>query len=127
MVKTSGDCLAQPPCSKQANCSRLLRALSRQVLSISKDGDCTMSLHNLLQCMIALTVKYIFLMFQWKFPVFHFVPTVSCPFTVLLVRRVCLHPSGPIDKKTVPSLILLFLRMNSPHSLSPCTTDALIP
>lgn len=53
-------------CSGRGSC-RLLRALSRQVLSISIDRDYTTSLGNLLKCLMTLITKRDFLVFRWNF------------------------------------------------------------
>lgn len=65
LERTFGDCLVHFPAQTRANFevrSTLLRALSSQALSISKDEDATASLNNLLQHLTFLTVKNFFLM-----------------------------------------------------------------
>lgn len=58
---------SQPCPALWVSCSRLLRAVSTCVLSISKDRDSTPPLTTL-------TVKMHFLIFQWKFLYFHLLP-----------------------------------------------------
>lgn len=48
-----------------------LRAVSKQVLNSSKDGDSTTSVDSLFQCLPTLTVKKIFLLFKCDFLYFN--------------------------------------------------------
>ena len=59
--------LVQPPCRSRVTYSRLHRTLSRQVLNISREGESTTSLGNLVQCSVILKVKKFFLMFSCNF------------------------------------------------------------
>lgn len=61
--------------------SRLLRAVSRQVWKISKDGDSTTSLANACQFFIILTLKTFILMLKWNLLYFNVSP---CPLGLLL-------------------------------------------
>lgn len=60
---TSGD-LVQLPAQSRFTYSRLLGALSGWVFDIAKDGDSTVSLSNLCQCLTNLTVKKFLLTFN---------------------------------------------------------------
>ena len=70
---TSGGPLVQPPCSGRATYSSLPRTVSRWLLNMSKDGDSTVSLGNLCQYSVPLTVKKVFPNVQTEPPVFQFV------------------------------------------------------
>ena len=54
---TSGDHPAQPPGSRRATYNNLTRAMSRQLLNISKEEDNTVSLGNLYYCSFTLLAK----------------------------------------------------------------------
>ena len=58
----SGGHPVQPHCSSRATYSQFPRTMTRQLLSISKDGDSTSSLGNLCQCLVTLIMKSCFLM-----------------------------------------------------------------
>jgi len=61
---TSGALLVQPPCSSRDTYSSLPRIMSRWLLNVSKNGDCTTSPGNLCQCSATLTVRKCFLMLR---------------------------------------------------------------
>lgn len=50
-----------PPAQSRLTYNTLPRAVSRQVLITSKNGDCPASLGKLFHCLITLTVEYFFL------------------------------------------------------------------
>lgn len=71
--------LAGPtPAQTRISDSRLLRAISRWVLSISKDGESTTLLGSWYQYLTALRFKKKKKV-QMKYCAFHFVPIASCP------------------------------------------------
>ena len=71
---TSGGHLVQPLCSSRATHSWLARTMSRQLLSISKDGDSTTSLGNLCQCSVTPVVTKCFPMFRGNLQCFGVCP-----------------------------------------------------
>jgi len=78
------------PCSSRVSCSRFLRSLTSQILSISKDGDSTTSLGNPFQYSVTLTVTKVFSCVQVAFPCFLICAHcgLSCHWTAL--RRIWL-------------------------------------
>ena len=65
------------PAQSRVNHSWLLRTVSSQLFNISKEGDPTTSLGNLLQCSVCLTVKKRFLILKKNFLILQFVSTTS--------------------------------------------------
>ena len=63
---TSGDHPVHPP-AKAVPWSKLHRKVSRQIWSVSRQGDSTASLGSLFQCSVILTVKKFFLLLRWDF------------------------------------------------------------
>lgn len=53
----SGHHLVQPHCSYQSQLEQVIQGFSYHVSNVSKDGDITVSLCNLVQCLTILTVK----------------------------------------------------------------------
>jgi len=88
---TSGDHLVQPLCQSRFTQSRLHRTMSRQVLSISREGDSTNPLGSLFQCSVTLKVKKFFLMFSWNLLCFSL-----CPLPLVLLL-------GTTEKSLAPS------------------------
>lgn len=76
---TSGGHLGHPPAPRRL-LEQVVNTLSGQVLNISKDGDCTTCLDNLLQGLMTLRVKVYFPYTELGFPVFQPVPVASFPF-----------------------------------------------
>jgi len=95
LERSSGGHLVQPPCSSRATQTWLPRTVSRQLLTISKDGDCTTSLANLLQCSGTPTVKMCFLRFKQIL-----LCSILCPFPPVL-------PLGTTEKSLAWSSLLL--------------------
>lgn len=50
-----------------------------QLLKIPKEGDSVISIRNICQCLVTLTVKRLLPDVQKEPPVFKLVPTASCP------------------------------------------------
>jgi len=108
--------LSDLPYSSTATYSQL----SRQLLSISKDGDTTTSLGNLHQCLVTLTIKKYFLVFRGKLLCFSmfllslvlFLGTTGKSLTLSYLhphfRYLCILIRSPVS--------LLFPRLNSPSS-----------
>ena len=65
---------AAAKCSSRVSLSWLLRTSSSWVLSISKDGDSTTSLGNLVCCLTPLLVRKCFLALSWDFMCFNLCP-----------------------------------------------------
>jgi len=78
---TSAGHLLQLPCSCRATYSQLLRAMSRWVLSISKDGDSTNLFWQPVPVFSHPHSKKVFPDVQREHPTFQFVPIVPCPVT----------------------------------------------
>ena len=117
-----GGHLVQAPCSTRATSIHLPTTVSRQLWSLSKDGDSTASLGNLCQCLVTPIVKNCFLMFRGKPPCFSL-----CPLPLVLSLRTTkkslapssLHPPFRYLYQLVRSpLSFLVSRLNSPSSLS---------
>jgi len=79
------------PCRSRVTYRRLHRALSRQVLNISREGDSTTSLGSQFQCSVTLRVKKLFLMFRRNFMCFSL-----CPLPLVLSL-------GTTEKSLAPS------------------------
>ena len=88
---TSVGHLVQPSCRSRVTYSRLHRTLSRQGLNISREGDSTTSLGNLLQYSVTLRVKKFFLMFRRNF-----LSLSLCPLPLVLSL-------GTTEKSLAPS------------------------
>lgn len=87
---TFEDCLVHFPAQRKANFevrSTLLRALSRQALSISKDEDGKASLNNLLHHLTFLTEEF-FPNIYSEFPPLQHQPIASQPFPLHLQEPV---------------------------------------
>lgn len=89
----SWDHLVWSHCSSRACWSRLPRTMFNWVLSTSTDGDFTMCLGNLFQCLATLIVKKCFPMFKWNFwgvslSFWQWRPCCRAPPSQLLVRGV---------------------------------------
>ena len=67
-----GGHLVQPLSSSRTTYSWFPRTVSRQLLSIPKEGDSTISLGNFCQSLVTLTVKKVFPDVQTEPPVFQF-------------------------------------------------------
>ena len=80
-------------CSSRATYSQLLGTMSRQLLSISKDGDYTPSPGNLCQSLVTLIVKKCFLMFRQSLLCFSL-----CPLPLVLSL-------GSTEKSLTPSSV----------------------
>lgn len=68
LTGTSGSYPVYSPCSDRTTSSQLLKTLSRQLFSIFRDGDSTVSLGNLCQGSITFTGKRCFLTFRGREP-----------------------------------------------------------
>ncbi|XP_052646855.1 uncharacterized protein LOC128143559 [Harpia harpyja] len=85
---TSGSHLVQHPCS---SLHQQPRTVSRQIVTVSKDGDSTTSLGNLCQSLVTLTLKKCFLMFRGNLLCFSL-----CPLPLVLLL-------GATEKILAPS------------------------
>lgn len=66
-----------------------VRAVSSQILNISRKGDFTTSVDNLFQCLTTLTVFFFFLTYKWNFPCCNLWP-LPLSFLCVPLRRVWL-------------------------------------
>lgn len=106
---------------KKVTQSQFPRAMSRQLLSNSRDGDFTASLGSLCQCLVILMVKKQFQMFRCSLICFHLcgLPLVL----TLCITENVLTPSSLflsiryLNTSVSSLLSLLFSRLDSPSSL----------
>jgi len=106
----------------------LRRAMSSQVLNISKDRDSTTPLANLFQSLTTFTVEKVFLMFKQNFlwlGLCPLPPVLSLDATEKSLSSYSLLPSHQVfTHMDESSLSLLLSRLNSPSSLSlSCMSD----
>jgi len=65
--------------AKQAPYSRLHRKVSRRVLDMFREGECTASGGSLFQCSVTLTMKKFLLHFGAELPMLQFMAVSPCP------------------------------------------------
>jgi len=117
-----GSLEVHPPCSRRATSSRLPRAVSRQLLNISKAGDSTASLGSLCWCTVTLTAKKCFLkprqhLLHFGVCLWPLVPSLGT--TEKSLALASLYPPFRYLYTLMRSLLSLFFSwLNSPSSLS---------
>lgn len=102
MLKTGKDLRrSSPSCTNGNTQSRLPRTTFRQLLKMSKEGDCTMYLGKLCQCSITCMAQKCFLVFRWNL-----LYSTLCPLSHVLALAttkkkkkawllpLCVFPSG---------------------------------
>lgn len=120
MLKTGKDLRrSSPSCTNGNTQSRLPRTTFRQLLKMSKEGDCTMYLGKLCQCSITCMAQKCFLVFRWNL-----LYSTLCPLSLVLALATTKKKKKPGSFLFVSSLqvfvhmeeillSLLFFRLNS--------------
>lgn len=119
---TSHDHVVQTHAQNKFSLRSLLRAVSSQVLNISRDGYSTTSLSKLFQNLIAFKVKSFFLTFQWILLYFSLCP-LSLVFSLGTTEKTLTLSSllAPMYTEKIPpqlSLVVQFLFLQAPNVFS---------
>lgn len=89
---SAGALLVQAPARSRVNTSRLLRAVSGQVLNISKEGDYPAHLVKPFQCQTTLTVEKVFFLCIRRISCISVHAPCLVTIIIFLIRIICIQP-----------------------------------